>query len=288
MLTPAQIAVRANPGNQAARLPRMLGASRLSLVPVLAVVLIGVFAPAASAKVVPPAGRWVMRGVVVDAHNLDGARVGTKLTRTWVFRRCGARCLRVSTERYQGGFDRHTVRLRGRYWIGTSPYARTCASGERVVAASRLKFRVTRSVRRDGRQLASKLDGTFRGTSPGCTGDGPTREVWTYSATRKDLPPAPAAPTADIGIAPELASYSVAAGTSKLHFSDDSTDDRDSGRIVTRAWNFGDPASGEANASDLQSPQHTYTKPGSYRVTLTVTDDDGRTDTTRRVVVIDP
>lgn len=36
------------------------------------------------------------------------------------------------------------------------------------------------------------------------------------------------------------------------------------------AWNFGDPASGAANTSTQASPQHTYTAPGTYTVTFTV------------------
>lgn len=37
------------------------------------------------------------------------------------------------------------------------------------------------------------------------------------------------------------------------------------------AWDFGDPASGAANASTQAAPSHVFTAPGSYPVTLTVT-----------------
>ena len=37
-----------------------------------------------------------------------------------------------------------------------------------------------------------------------------------------------------------------------------------------RTWDFGDPASGVANTSSLNTPQHTFTAAGTYQVTLTV------------------
>jgi PKD repeat protein len=42
------------------------------------------------------------------------------------------------------------------------------------------------------------------------------------------------------------------------------------GAITGWLWNFGDPASGPANISNLQNPTHTFTGPGSYTVCLQV------------------
>ena len=42
------------------------------------------------------------------------------------------------------------------------------------------------------------------------------------------------------------------------------------GDIVSWRWNFGDPASGLANVSNLQNPVHTYPAAGNYTVCLTV------------------
>ena len=41
------------------------------------------------------------------------------------------------------------------------------------------------------------------------------------------------------------------------------------------SWDFGDPASGAANTSSLQDPQHIFSNAGFYNVTLTATDQSG-------------
>ena len=46
------------------------------------------------------------------------------------------------------------------------------------------------------------------------------------------------------------------------------------GAIISYAWDFGD-----GETSSRQNPTHAYSQEGSYSVTLTVTDDDGLTDT---------
>ncbi|CAM2063946.1 M4 family metallopeptidase [Sulfidibacter corallicola] len=63
-----------------------------------------------------------------------------------------------------------------------------------------------------------------------------------------------------------------------VSFRDASTDD---GRVVSWAWDFGDRGS-----SSAQNPSHTYAAAGSYTVELTVTDDEGQTDTLRKTVTV--
>jgi PKD repeat protein len=66
-----------------------------------------------------------------------------------------------------------------------------------------------------------------------------------------------------------------------VFFTDNSTDDKN---IVSWAWDFGDE-----NTSTLQNPAHLFTSPGIYTVSLTVTDNDGASDTyTANITVSSP
>ncbi|MGI9190976.1 MAG: gliding motility-associated C-terminal domain-containing protein [Chitinophagaceae bacterium] len=50
------------------------------------------------------------------------------------------------------------------------------------------------------------------------------------------------------------------------------------------SWNFGDPASGAANTSSAQNPNHTFTTPGIYTITLTVQGPCGQSATTTKTI----
>lgn len=58
-----------------------------------------------------------------------------------------------------------------------------------------------------------------------------------------------------------------------LQFYDASTPD-----IISWLWDFGDIGSGIDNTSDLHNPQHLYTNPGTYDISLTVTSVHGCTN----------
>ena len=61
-------------------------------------------------------------------------------------------------------------------------------------------------------------------------------------------------------------------------------DNISTGPVVSSSWNFGDN-----NTSTEPDPTHTYAAPGTYSVTLTVTDASGRTDTeTQQITVSAP
>jgi len=47
------------------------------------------------------------------------------------------------------------------------------------------------------------------------------------------------------------------------------------GSIINWSWNFGDPLSGAGNNSSQQNPVHQFSIPGSYTVTLTITNSNG-------------
>jgi photosystem II stability/assembly factor-like uncharacterized protein len=60
----------------------------------------------------------------------------------------------------------------------------------------------------------------------------------------------------------------------------DTSSDND-GTIASRLWNFGDGAT-----STEQNPTHAFASADTYHVSLTVTDDDGDTDSTLRFIVV--
>ena len=58
--------------------------------------------------------------------------------------------------------------------------------------------------------------------------------------------------------------------------------------IIEYSWNFGDPASGVNNLSNLQNPAHIYATAGTYTVILEVTNADACPDTVSHVVNVLP
>jgi len=63
-------------------------------------------------------------------------------------------------------------------------------------------------------------------------------------------------------------------------FYDDSTDS--DGSILAWEWDFGD-----GETSRRKDPTHTFSDKGTHRVTLTVEDDDGNTDTVTKSVTVE-
>ncbi len=83
------------------------------------------------------------------------------------------------------------------------------------------------------------------------------------------------------GNQPPNAAFTYSDTLLAVNFTDQSTDS--DGTIVGWAWTFGDGAT-----SSLQNPSHTYAASGTYSVSLTVTDNDGATDTaTQNITVSD-
>jgi PKD repeat protein len=78
---------------------------------------------------------------------------------------------------------------------------------------------------------------------------------------------------------PPVAGFTYITNYLTVNFTDTSSDP--DGTIVSWAWDFGD-----TNTSGTQNPSHTYATAGTYTVSLTVTDNDGATDTFNQDVTV--
>lgn len=96
----------------------------------------------------------------------------------------------------------------------------------------------------------------------------------TWLATSIALDPTTAPPPAN---QPPAAAFSWTCNATTCSFTNGSSDP--DGSIAASSWTFG-----EGGTSAAQNPSHTYTAAGTYWVTLTVTDDQGATNTTSRSV----
>ncbi|MFT4009802.1 MAG: PKD domain-containing protein [Nocardioidaceae bacterium] len=91
------------------------------------------------------------------------------------------------------------------------------------------------------------------------------------TVTFDDLTVTTIAEDAATNVAPSAA-FSSSVTNATVTFDASGSSDTD-GSIASYAWDFGDGSTGTG-----ATPSHTYTAAGSYDVTLTVTDDDGATD----------
>lgn len=93
--------------------------------------------------------------------------------------------------------------------------------------------------------------------------------------------PAPVLPTASFTATPESGSAPLL-----VQFADASVPGSSS--IMEWSWDFGDPGSGGDNTSTDQNPAHSYSLPGTYTVSLTVTTDAGFDEASMDIVVEEP
>ncbi|MHB1140076.1 MAG: PKD domain-containing protein, partial [Microthrixaceae bacterium] len=130
----------------------------------------------------------------------------------------------------------------------------------------------------DGSPTSTEADPNHTFTAPGAhivtltvtDDEGATHTAsTTVTVVSNDAPVAAASATPTSGKAPLTVAFSSAGST-----------DAD-GTIVGHAWTFGD-----GNTSSAADPSHTFTLPGSYTATLTVTDDLGGTDSSTVIVQV--
>ncbi len=86
-----------------------------------------------------------------------------------------------------------------------------------------------------------------------------------------------------------VSAFSFAGGCNQFPtFFTDLSQAASSNIIISWNWQFGDPISGVNNTSNLQNPQHTFSGPGTYNVSLTTGNAAGCTNTVMQTVTITP
>jgi len=233
---------------------------------------------------------FVMRGRIVTAVRVKGEHRGQRITRQWTF--TGENCagnicrqLLLTRERSAGQFD-HLVLSRtgvGRYAGNGRFYAPLECKGaiypQGQVAPYRVTVAVTHAVTIQGIAFATALTATYtnaRRTDRTICPTGPSHDAATYSGTAS---PGPSPPSAAFSAA-------VPPGSDSATFTSTSTPGGDQSPITGFAWNFGDPTSGPADAATGPQAAHIFTAPGTYTVSLTVTDANGLTTTQSQQVVV--
>ncbi len=272
---------------------RLLLGAALGLVAAAAltgVMMVAGAAPARAAGVADAriSTTYLMHGRIVTAVRVQGEHRGQSITRRWTFRGLGCRgnvCRRLSLRRQRSAnrFDRLTLlRIGVGTYAGSGRFASALrCRGRRyprgLVVPYTIRVQVTQVVPVEGIGFAGQLSAVYinrrRIDHTRCP-LGPSHDAAQYIGVAAPLP------------APPVPAFLVAAhpADDSATFTDTSSRGAGGARIVSRTWQFGDPASGAANAAIARSAQHTFSAPGVYQVTLTVTDTNGLSATTTRAV----
>jgi PKD domain len=238
-------------------------------------------------------GTFSMRAKVTAAVNVRGERVGEVLRRRWVITSSdchGSSCRVLHLDR-QRSDDRHSrltlVRTGAGRYTGTGAFevalscrGRVARHGSRAVYSITLRVTAATSIGgvRFARRIAATYDNRKRSDTTRCP-LGPSRDAARYRGrVTSNLPLAPtAAFTVLVNPTTDVAS-----------FTDTSPPKRDRAHRRAR-WNFGDPLSGASDRSASRDPQHRFSAPGAYTVTLTEIHHDGLSGTVaQRVVILGP
>jgi PKD repeat protein len=236
-------------------------------------------------------GTFSMRADVIEAVDVLGEYPGEVLNRRW---RIAARdcvhdvCQALEVRRQRGQNLYSRVRLKrvgpGRYAGRGVFYSALSCHNMIFVRGSRAPYRITLTITGTrtihGVRFARRIHATYvnadRSDSTPCP-LGPSHDAATYTGRDTSALPTPARASFTSEVHP---------ATQTVMFADTSTATRAGGRIVRRRWSFGDRNSGIANGSTRRRPRHVYTQPGSYLVTLTVTNADGLRSTSTHTVLV--
>jgi hypothetical protein len=234
-------------------------------------------------------GTWTMRGRVTRADGVRGERKGQRVVRKWSFvSTCPAGpCATVdlSRERSLHQIDQLVLKrsatrkyaANGRFYVRLRCGGRTYPRGGVAYITIRLTISKWKTVQstRFATAIGASYSNPRRVNRTPCHGS-IGRDAGAYSGTLTT--PVPVPPTADF-------TSSVDPVTSTVSFGNAS---KPAGGAALKLWqwDFGDPASGADNTSTASDPSHHYGAPGSYTVTLTVTDSNGLTNTITHQVTI--
>ncbi|MFL5860073.1 MAG: PKD domain-containing protein [Solirubrobacteraceae bacterium] len=232
---------------------------------------------------------YVMHGQVITALRVRGEHRGQSVTRRWTFTGtscAGSVCQRLALRRQRSAnhYDRLTL---SRVGIGSYAgsgrfYSALTCRGRRyprgLVVPYRIAVQVSQVAPVEDLAFASQITATYvnlhRVDRTRCP-VGPSHDAAQYLGAAA---PVPGPPVAGLSVVEHPAADSAT-------FSDTSAPGAGGARIVARQWQFGDPASGPANTATTPQAEHAFSAPGSYQVSLSVTDADGLTATATRTVV---
>lgn len=232
---------------------------------------------------------YVMQGRIVTAVRVRGEHRGQAITRHWTLagQACtGSVCQQLSLLRERSahlydrlvlnrvGIGRYTGS--GRFYAGLVCRGRRWPRGE--VVPFQITVQVTQAVPIEGIAFASGVSATYTNltrTDRTVCPIGPSHDAAWYTGVATPLPSPPAA----------AFTTAMNGATDTATFADTSGLGAGGARIVSRQWNFGDPASGGADTATTAQATHTFSAPGAYAVSLTVTDANGLSSVQTQSVV---
>jgi hypothetical protein len=231
---------------------------------------------------------YVMQGRIVTAVRVRGEHRGQSVMRRWRFTGMGCSgsvCRRLSLRRQRSAhnFDRLTLSRDGvGSYAGSGRFSSALRCRGRLyphglVVPYTIRVHVTQVVPIEGIAFARRLSAVYtnrrRIDRTQCP-IGPSHDAARYAGVAAPLPSPPAA------------GFLVAAhpADDSATFTDTSARGTGGAPIVSRVWQFGDPTSGAGNTTTVNPAGHTFSAPGVYQVTLTVTDANGLTATTSQPV----